>query len=206
MTFSEFQKKIIKGMLQYEPCERDIHFKDLLYNLFSSLFKKEKIFISPIGLEIETDDFSKTRRELIEMFYLIRTLQEQKVLFFIPVEPNPLIKKPSKELYFNTSSEEILANADFLKVNLTSKEIELICNNLGSDYYITSELYELAEMDFKTVEQKNLKYTLIALWVSIILSVAGFVFNWYITTSITKIEFNKPEQLKEISTTIIHLK
>lgn len=201
MEFSKFQKKIIKKMLIYTPKERDFCFKDLLYNIFESFFEKEKIFISPTRLEVITSDFSKTRRELIELFYLIKILQEEKGLLFIPSN-----KEYSNEFCFNTTNKEILENKNFLKINLNSSEVKLICNNLYSDYYITSELYELAKSGFKTLEQKSLLWTRRALYFSIFFSIIGIIVNLYTSTSTTKIEFSKPEQLEEISPTIIHLK
>lgn len=201
MEFSKFQKKIIKKMLAYIPDERDFCFKDFLYDIFETFFKKEKVFISPTRLEIVTGDFFKTRRELIELFYLIKILREEKVLFFITTN-----KEYSKEFYFNTTTDEILENKDFLRINLDTDEIELICNNLYSDYYITSKLFELVENDFETLEKKSLLLTRRALYISIFFSFLSLGLNWCTSTSVTKIEFNKPEQLKEISTTTIYLK
>ena len=83
-----------------------------------------------------------------------------------------------------------------------------IKSSILKNYIISSELKELEERDFNSIEEKNLNFTKRALVISIIATGIGIFSQWYIAIKVTTvIEFSKPEQLKNASsTTIINMK
>ena len=199
MTFNKIQKKIIKDIIEFKPKGTEILFKELFEVIIYKNFKEFGIIIKKDSVYIKSKKIIEDKSKVYELFFLIENLNKCNIFRFIKTEKNT-------QEYIKDYKYGIRDMEDVIKINLESSVIELVYDNLYSDYYTTSELHELVEMNFRTVEQKNLQYTLIALLVSIFLSFAGFGLNWYIATNVTKVEFNNPEQLKEILSTTIYLK
>lgn len=129
---------------------------------------------------------------------MIESLTKTHLIKFIKTGKD--IEKEVPEYKYNIYEE----NNDLVKINLNKRTIKLIYYNLYSDYYISSNLREIKKMRFKSIEEKNLKYTLIALWTSIVISVLGFVVQYLIAKNInTVVEFSKPEQLRNSSSMTI---
>ena len=111
---------------------------------------------------------------------MIEFLIKKHLFKFIKTGKN--IEDYGKNYKYNIYSEENL-----IKISFNSSIIKLIYYNLYSDFYISSELKEIRDRGYKSVEEKNLKYTLIALWISIIISVVGFYVDWNIATKVNTV-------------------
>ncbi|MBM6875960.1 hypothetical protein, partial [Fusobacterium mortiferum] len=87
-------------------------------------------------------------------------------------------------------------------------------NNIFKNYIISSELKELGDRKFNSIEQKNLNFTKWALIISImatifsaLATIFGFYWQWRIATKVnTVIEFANFEDLKYIAELIRNLK
>lgn len=127
----------------------------------------------------------------MSLVYLIIILKDEKSIVYYG-EENELKNK----YRIKDSSKKVFKTKLDLKIE----------KELNRSFLISPNLKELINDEFRTLEQKSLLLTQKALYISIFFSFLSLGLNWCTSTSVTKIEFNKPEQLKEISTTTIYLK
>lgn len=197
MVFNKIQQKIINDIVNFKPMGVETLFKELLENILNKNFKNFGIIIKKDSIYISSIEIINDKKKVYELFFLIEFLIKKHLFKFIKTGKN--IEDYGKNYKYNIYSEENL-----IKISFNSSIIKLIYYNLYSDFYISSELKEIRDRGYKSVEEKNLKYTLIALWISIIISVVGFYVDWNIATKVnTVIEFAKPEQLQNASSTVI---
>lgn len=195
MVFNKIQQKIINDIVNFKPMGVETLFKELLENILNKNFKNFGIIIKKDSIYISSIEIINDKKKVYELFFLIEFLIKKHLFKFIKTGKN--IEDYGKNYKYNIYSEENL-----IKISFNSSIIKLIYYNLYSDFYISSELKEIRDRGYKSVEEKNLKYTLIALWISIIISVVGFYVDWNIATKVnTVIEFAKPEQLQNASST-----
>lgn len=206
MPYNKFQKKIVKTIIEFESDGADIVFKDLFQKIMDKHLVECGIIMYENKLFIKSDNFLRDKNKVLEVFHLIEYLIKNELLRFIKTEK--LQKNFEIEYKYRIYSEE-----NITKVNIDINTIELIYNNLYSDFYITTGLKELKDNNFLTIEQINLKITRRALYVSIgvsILTIAitifGFYWQWHVATKVsTVIEFSNFEDLKYISELIKNL-
>lgn len=200
MFFNEIQKKIIKDMLNFKVNGYEIRFKELFEEILEKNFKNFGIIITKDDVYIKSSEIIKDKNKLYELFFLIESLTKTHLIKFIKTGKD--IEKEVSKYKYNIYEEK----NDLVKINLNKQTIKLIYDNLYSDYYISSNLREIKKMGFKSIEEKNLKYTLIALWASIVISILGFAVQYLIAKNInTVVEFENPEQLRNSSITILNI-
>lgn len=201
MIFNKVQQKMITDMINFEATGIENSFKDLLENILEKNFNKFGIEIKKDEVYISSKNVIEDKNKIYELFFLIEILIKNHLFRFIKTGKNI-------ETYEQSYTYNIYNKDDLIKINFNNSIIRLIYYNLYSDYYITSNLKEIKKMKFKSIEEKNLRNTLIALWTSIIISGISFAVDWVIANKVTTvIEFAKPEQLQNASsTTIINIK
>lgn len=210
--YSKNQKKFLKFLLNYKRNEINISFSEVLYEYILNFYKK---FIIQIDNDIinfykiknnqkklNPDETKEFQEEVVSILYLVYELYDQKHLIFYGD------KKDIKNIYIDLISEDNFLfeiQLDFLKnVN----------NNIFKNYIISSELKELGDRKFNSIEQKNLNFTKWALIISImatifsaLATIFGFYWQWRIATKVnTVIEFANFEDLKYIAELIRNLK
>lgn len=201
MTFNKFQQNIINEILKYKPSGTESKFKELFETVLGKTFKSEGFYICHNRIKVKTNDFLKVKNKIYEIFFLFKYLIDEDFIHFISSREN------NYEFYYNLEKELLNKNENIYEVNLEEIVIKVVYDNLYSDYYISSKLQEIKKMRYRTVEQKNLKYTLIALWISILVSIFGFYWTWHVAKTVnTIVEFANPKELKDISNITIILK
>jgi|GEM_PF-5521486 len=197
--YNKAQKSFLNYLIKYKRNSVVLPFSDIFYSYIKKNYHeveielvKGKIIFYKKDEKCNLNSIIYTYiDEIMSLFYLILILRDEKSI-----------------VYYGKKEE--LKNTFKVK-NKTNKLFEINFNNkieedLNKNFLINPNLKELINSNFKTLEQKSLFWTKWALYFSIFFSGVGIIVNLYTSTSVTKIEFNKPEQLKEISTTIRHLK
>ena len=200
--YSNNQKRFLSFLLNYKKDEITLSFSEVLYEYILNNYNG---FI----IEIEDDNISCYKRldfktkfspneiksfqeDIVSILYLIHELVEKKYIIFYG--HNSKVK--------NKYLERIDRN-DFL-FDMKLDFLEKLKDNFLKNYLITYELRELEDNKFQSIEQQNLKYTLLALYASIGCSILGIIVNIILAFKVTTvIEFKNPEQLKNASSTTI---
>ena len=134
--------------------------------------------------------------EIISLLYLLRVLREEKYIIFYGEEDNQELKEDNQELKEDNYFYAFNIDIDFSDVK----------RNLNQKFLIDPKLRELKSRNFNSIEQKNLNFTKCALIISIVATIFGFYWQWYIATKVnTVIEFANFENLKYIAELIKYL-
>ncbi len=200
--YSKNQKNFLNFLLKYKKNEINLSFSEVLYEYILQFHKGFIIEFDDDNIncyklksynnKLTSDEVKLFQEEIVSILYLVYELHNKKHLIFYGSSKN------IKNTYLKLIDEDnslFEVQLDFFKN---------IKENVLKNYIVSSELKELKDRGYKSVEEKNLKYTLITLWISIVISVVGFFVDWNIATKVnTVIEFAKPEQLQNASSTVI---
>lgn len=200
--YSKNQKNFLNFLLKYKKSEINLSFSEVFYEYILQFYKGFIIEFDNDNInfyklrsyknKLNHDEIKIFQEEIVSILYLVYELYNKKYLIFYG---NP---KSIKNTYLN------LINEDNFLFEVQLDFFKNIKDNVLKNYIVSSELKELRDRGYKSVEEKNLKYTLIALWISIVISVIGFYVDWNIATKVnTVVEFAKPEQLQNASSTVI---
>lgn len=205
--YSKNQKNFLNFLLKYKKSEINLSFSEVFYEYILQFYKGFIIEFDSDNInfyklrscknKLNHDEIKIFQEEIISILYLVYELHNKKYLIFYGDT------KSIKNLYLNLITEDNFlfeVQLDFLK------NIE---EDILKSYIVSSELKELATRDFNSIEQQNLNFTRYALIVSIAVSavslgatIFGFYWQWHIATKVnTVIEFAKPEQLQNASST-----
>lgn len=207
MSYNNFQKNIIKTIVEFQPNGIDVLFKELFQEIMEKNLGECGIIINENTVSIKSNNFIEDKNKIFEVFFLFEYLIENNLFKFIKTE------KSQKNFEVNYKYK-IYDQENILKLNFDIHIIKLIYDNLYSDFYVSTELKEIKQNKFLTNEQISLKLTRRALWVSVVISFItilitcfGFYWQWYIANNVNNvIEFANFEDLKYISELIKNLK
>ena len=196
MSYNEFQKKIIKTIVEFQINGVDVLFKELFQEIIEKNLKECGIIINEDTVFISSNNFIKDKNKIFELFFLFEYLIKNNLFNFIKTEK--MQKNFEKNYKYRIYNPE-----DTLKINLDINTVKLIYDNLYSDFYISTNLREIKQNNFLTTEQMSLRLTRRALWVSIavsiitiLITVFGFYWQWYIANNVnTVIEFADFEKM-----------
>ena len=204
--YSKEQKNFLNFLLNYKKNEIELCFSEVLYEYILKFYKgiiiefENNIInfykLKNYDIELNTSEIKRFQEEIVSILYLIYELYSKKNLIFYGEI------KEIKNKYLDLIEEDRFLFK--MKLDFFRK----IKSSILKNYIISSELKELEERDFNSIEEKNLNFTKWALIISIIATGIGIFSQWYIAIKVTTvIEFSKPEQLKNASsTTIINMK
>lgn len=204
--YSENQKRFLNFLLNYKKNEINLSFSEVFYEYILQFYRGFIVEIDDDNINfykiknfeesLDSEKIKLFQEEIISILYLIYELYNKKYVIFYG---NP---KNIKNIYL-----ELIEENNFL-FEMKLDFFNEIKNNFFKNYLISPELKEIKSRNFNNIEHQNLKYTLIALWASVILSIVGFLVNILIATKITTvIKFEDPKQLQHASsTTIINMK
>ena len=174
MIFTKFQKGIIKTIIKYNPIMLEVKFKELFEYILNKYFVSVKIKIKNDEISLNFTNFT-TSKEIIrfknkfnELLILIEILSNNYNFFYN-------IENFEDIFLFNSGL------VDCKKIIYKNKKVMIILENLQSDYFISSDLYELNKLGFKSIDFNNLNYTRILLWVTIFFSILSFGLDCYNT-------------------------
>lgn len=200
--YSKGQKNFLSFLLNYKKNEIELCFSEVLYEYILKFYKGiiielENNIINFYKLknydtELNASEMKRFQEEIVSILYLIYELYSKKDLIFYGEV------KEIKNKYLDLIEEDRFLFK--MKLDFFRK----IKSSILKNYIISSELKELEERDFKSIEEKNLNFTKWALVISIIATFAGICSEWCIATKVTTvIEFAKPEQLKNASSIMV---
>ncbi len=204
--YSENQKRFLNFLLNYKKNEINLSFSEVFYEYILQFYRGFIVEIDDDNINfykiknfeesLDSEKIKLFQEEIVSILYLIYELYNKKYVIFYG---NP---KNIKNIYL-----ELIEENNFL-FEMKLDFFNEIKNNFFKNYLISPELKEIKSRNFNNIEHQNLKYTLIALWASVILSIVGFLVNILIATKITTvIKFEDPKQLQHASsTTIINMK
>lgn len=204
MAYNKFQKSIIKTIAEFHPNGIDVLFKELFQEIMEKNLEGCGIIMNESNIFINSNNFIEDKSKIFELFFLFEYLIENNLFKFIESER-------TKKFFEKDYKYQIYSQENIIRINLDTYTLNLIYNNLYSDFYISTELKEIKKNKFLTNEQISLKLTRKTFWVSIVVSIIttlttifGFYWQWYIANKVnTVIEFKNPEQLKNASSTTI---
>lgn len=209
--YSKSQKKFLEFILNYKRNEINISFSEVFYEYILNFYKNFIIEFDNDNInfykiksnkkKINPDETKEFQEEVVSILYLVYELYIQKHLIFYGD------KKTIKNIYID------LINEDNFLFEIQLDFFKNINNNIFKNYIISSELKELGERKFDSIEQKNLNFTKWALITSIgatifsiLTTIFGFYWQWHIATKIsTVVEFANFEDLKYIAELIKNL-
>lgn len=207
--YNKTQKHFLNYLVRYKRNSALLPFSEIFYSYIEKNYKeieielikneiifykkevKKNILLDSIRNSKFDKKFYNYVDEIMSLVYLIIILKDEKSIVYYG-EENELKNK----YRIKDSSKKVFKTKLDLKIE----------KELNRSFLISPNLKELINDEFRTLEQKSLLLTQKALYISIFFSFLSLGLNWCTSTSVTKIEFNKPEQLKEISTTTIYLK
>ena len=203
MVFTDFQKKIIKFIIDDKPKETDYVFQYLFEKILKRFFKEIWVEITEDTIElkvnnkINTEEYLKIKKNFYELVLVIDFLIDKEYIIFM-VEEVPLHFFE----YARSSDETKSIIVPFLK----EKRIKLL-NNLNYDFVITHTLRNFVKNKYYTTEQQNLKYTICAFVFSVIFSAANLVAQFYFNTqeSDVKVKFDNSQELQKNINLEIHI-
>lgn len=194
-SFSNFEKKILKKVLNYKRKAVESTFKELFEEILNEFFDNIGIIITSSGSikicfykKTDTEYLIQTKERLYEIIVLFVSLKNE-YNFFYNIPNN--FKNFEHCIALNTRTPKTDINLKLDKENIIFLKL------IYSNYFITSNLRECCISKFETIERKNLRYTRIALYISIIVSIISMFFNWYQLKSISEIKIVNPEEIKK---------
>lgn len=191
MTFTKFQQDIIKSIISYAPDMLEIKFKELFEFLMNKHFKNigcelfEDKFVLKFDINFDSKKIIEEKNRFIDFLFLIEILEKNFNFFYN--------SKKQKKYSFGSIKE----TKTIIIKNIKTK---ILLNNLDSDYYISSALKELKELNFRSIEYNNLHITALALVFSIIATIISIILECY------NIFSNKEKEIKEFINYIIYIK
>lgn len=191
-TFSKFERNVISIILTYKRKGVESSFKELFEHVLNTLFKnigiqitKESVVIS-FYEQTETENMIRTKEKIYELILLLDKLKmEYKFFYNIPKEVSCF------EHYFY--KDRVYVNT---KIKL-EEETSNILNLIFSNYFITSDLRDLKNTNFKSIERKNLEWTKWALIIGTLFSMLSFGLEIYQVISVNEVKILNPEEIKK---------
>nr|DAQ44543.1 MAG TPA: hypothetical protein [Caudoviricetes sp.] len=191
-TFSKFERNVISIILTYKRKGVESSFKELFEHVLNTLFKnigiqitKESVVIS-FYEQTETENMIRTKEKIYELILLLDKLKMEYNFFYnIPKEVSCF------EHYFY--KDRVYVNT---KIKL-EEETSNILNLIFSNYFITSDLRDLKNTNFKSIERKNLEWTKWALIIGTLFSMLSFGLEIYQVISVNEVKILNPEEIKK---------
>lgn len=175
MNLTKFQKKLVKYILKFKPNQTEYSLKILFENILKTYFKnigieisKNEVLIFIKKSEVSTKKILFERKRMYEFLMLIYFLLKEEYLNCIKTEEinrfQYCLNIPEKQK---------------IKLPLNQNTIDKIYENIQAYFYISPLLEEFKRNFYTDLERINLKYTLIALYSSIIISLLGILMQYY---------------------------
>ena len=192
MELSSLQEKIIESIYKKEFRNSEYTFKHMLEDIFSNFFEERGIKLTETSLELygnnlSTKDVQKLVNNFCDLYFLIKKLEKEEYLFFIPANN---INAPF--------SFKVNGKVKFSDINLTPEELAALLKIINSKFYISGKLNDLVKRGYKSKDQIALKWTQIALFASIAIGLIGIIVNIFVSTTIKFHEDVKIENVKII--------
>ncbi|WP_338963046.1 hypothetical protein KSU11_01155 [Fusobacterium nucleatum] len=191
-TFSKFEKEVIIIILSYKRKGVETTFKELFEHILNTLFKNIGIQINKEAIVIsfyekaETEDMIRTKEKIYELILLLDKLKMEYDFFYnIPKEVFCF-----EHCFYNN---RVYVNT---KIKL-EEETSNILNLIFSNYFITSDLRDLKNTKFKSIERKNLEWTKWALIIGTIFSILSFCLEIYQVISVNEVKILNPKEIKK---------
>lgn len=191
-TFSKFERNVISIILTYKRKGVESSFKELFEHILNTLFKnigiqitKESVIIS-FYEQTQTEDMIRTKEKIYELILLLDKLKMEYNFFYnIPKEVSYFV-----HCFYN---DRVYVNT---RIKL-EKETSKILNLIFSNYFITSDLRDLKNIKFKSIERKNLEWTKWALIIGAIFSILSFCLEIYQVISINEVKILNLKEIKK---------
>ena len=191
-TFSKFERNVISIILTYKRKGVESSFKELFEHILNTLFKnigiqitKESVIIS-FYEQTQTEDMIRTKEKIYELILLLDKLKMEYNFFYnIPKEVSYFV-----HCFYN---DRVYVNTRIKLEEETSKILNLIFSN----YFITSDLRDLKNIKFKSIERKNLEWTKWALIIGAIFSILSFCLEIYQVISINEVKILNLKEIKK---------
>lgn len=204
MILTNFQKKIVKKIVEFNPNEIEYNLKSLIEYIFTMKDLKD------IGIEINkteikvykslkensTKEYILLRRKSFELFSLIYTLIEKNYISCVNME------KEGEEVFkYNFD----IQNKTTIIIPLKKTHIQCIYQKLYEFIYISSTLEEYKKNRYRTKEELEIFYIKLTLWATIAVSIIGIIVQYYIAKKInTVVEF--ADTINPLTEVIVNLK
>ena len=191
-TFSKFERNVISIILTYKRKGVESSFKELFEHILNTLFKnigiqitKESVIIS-FYEQTQTEDMIRTKEKIYELILLLDKLKMEYNFFYnIPKEVSYFV-----HCFYN---DRVYVNT---RIKL-EEETSNILNLIFSNYFITSDLRDLKNIKFKSIERKNLEWTKWALIIGAIFSILSFCLEIYQVISINEVKILTLKEIKK---------
>lgn len=191
-TFSKFERNVISIILTYKRKGVESSFKELFEHILNTLFKnigiqitKESVIIS-FYEQTQTEDMIRTKEKIYELILLLDKLKMEYNFFYnIPKEVSYFV-----HCFYN---DRVYVNT---RIKL-EEETSNILNLIFSNYFITSDLRDLKNIKFKSIERKNLEWTKWALIIGAIFSILSFCLEIYQVISINEVKILNLKEIKK---------
>ncbi|WP_335931219.1 hypothetical protein [Fusobacterium polymorphum] len=191
-TFSKFERNVISIILTYKRKGVESSFKELFEHILNTLFKnigiqitKESVIIS-FYEQTQTEDMIRTKEKIYELILLLDKLKMEYNFFYnIPKEVSYFV-----HCFYN---DRVYVNTRIKLEEKTSNILNLIFSN----YFITSDLRDLKNIKFKSIERKNLEWTKWALIIGAIFSILSFCLEIYQVISINEVKILNLKEIKK---------
>ncbi|MGL4864823.1 MAG: hypothetical protein ACRC4T_17145 [Cetobacterium sp.] len=204
MILTNFQKKIVKKIVKFNPNEMEYNLKSLIEYIFTMKelkdigveINKTEIKVYKSLKENSTKECILLRRKSFELFSLIYTLIEKNYISCINIE------KDGEEIFkYNFD----IQNEITIIIPLKKTHIQCIHQKLYEFIYISSTLEEYKKNRYRTKEELEIFYIKLTLWATIVASIIGIIVQYYIAKKInTVVEF--ADTVKPLTEVIINLK